>query len=335
MQYIDIITETINEEQLVKTNPSTELTQTGTVNRSFIDANTISCSLAEIKKNHIIPVYIKDNETLISQTDFIETTIDVIKDIYYNEHILQPIVRVSHPMKGRIPEARNKPAIELLEYERTLYYERMAFIIEIPSIQGEVGGNPLSLTVGGVKSYNLDNLYSKKGSDEHFKVFIGFKNTVCTNMCVWSDGFIGDLKVSSLGQLKACILNLVERYNAGFQLYQMEQLTKYVLSENQFANLIGRCRMYQHLPFEQKKDIPSLLMSDTQINSICKDFYRDRNFCRDQNGNINLWRLYNLFTSANKSSYIDQFLDRNVNAFQLVEQIRYVLEEKRHCWYLN
>jgi hypothetical protein len=62
---------------------------------------------------------------------------------------------------------------------------------------------------------------------------------------------------------------------------------------------------------------------------------KDESFCGDANGNINLCRLYNLFTGASKSSYIDNFLDRSVNAFNLVEQILFGLENKTDCWYLN
>ena len=331
MEYIDIITEVPFDQQIT----TIEQDLSVNVRSNFIEANTLASSLSDIKKNHIIPVYNKDNETLISQIEFIETMMDVVHSVYCSERILQPIVRVSHPLKGRIAEARNKPANELLEHERTLYYERMAFVIEIPSIQSDIGGNTLSLTVGGVKNYGQDNLYNKKGSDEHFKIFIGFKNTVCTNMCVWSSGLIGDLKVTSLGQLAACISTMIYSYNAGYQLQQMEQFTKYALTEQQFATVIGKCRMYQHLPHDLRKDIPTLLLSDTQISSVCKDFYKDQSFCRDAKGDINLWRFYNLLTGANKSSYIDSFLDRAVNAFSLAEQIRYGLERKSDCWYLN
>jgi len=65
-----------------------------------------------------------------------------------------------------------------------------------------------------------------------------------------------------------------------------------------------------------------------------KDFYKDESFCRDQNESINLWRLYNLFTGANKTSYIDSFLDRSVSAYNLVEEIKWALEGK-NSWYLN
>ncbi|MBK9300628.1 MAG: DUF3871 family protein [Bacteroidetes bacterium] len=50
-------------------------------------------------------------------------------------------------------------------------------------------GNILSLTIGGVKAYHLDRLNGKKGVDENFSFFIGFQNKVCTNLCVWSDGY--------------------------------------------------------------------------------------------------------------------------------------------------
>jgi hypothetical protein len=82
----------------------------------FINANTIDMGLEEIKSNHIIPVYHKTNETVISQIDFIETVVDVVKKVFPGERILNPDIRVSHPVKGRIPEAKDKPAKDLIEF---------------------------------------------------------------------------------------------------------------------------------------------------------------------------------------------------------------------------
>ncbi|MEI2755788.1 MAG: DUF3871 family protein [Chitinophagaceae bacterium] len=302
--------------------------------KPFIQANTTEVSLQEIKDNHIIPVFIKDNEPLISHADFIETTLKVASDVYSGETILSPTVRVSHPVKGRIPEAKNKPANELEEWEKTIYFERMAFIIEVPSISDVIGGNTLSLTIGGVKSYGMDNLYSRK-SDQHFKIFVGFNNRVCLNLKIWSDGYMGDLKVTTIGQLSACIRSLLEQHNAVFQLNQMKMLCDYSLSESQFAHLIGKARMYQHLPKDVQRDIPQLMFGDQQISSVVRDYYRDNSFCRDEQGNINLWRLYNLFTEANKSSYIDNFIDRSVNSYHFIEKIKWTLEEKGSNWYLS
>ncbi|MFM7358379.1 MAG: DUF3871 family protein, partial [Sediminibacterium sp.] len=266
--------------------------------KAFIEANTLEVPFYEVRNNHIIPVFVKDNEPLISHAEFVDATSEIVSDVFHGEHILKPSVRLSHPIKGRIPEAKDKPAQMLLEREKTIYYERMMFVIEIPSIKEDVDGNHLSLTIGGVKSYNLDNLYSRSKSDQHFKVFIGFKNRVCTNLCVWTDGFLGELRVKSLDQLKASIQMLIAGYNQEQHLTHMKQFADNYITEQQFAHLIGRCRMFHHMPAEYKKDIPSLLFGDQQINTVVRDFYKDSSFSRDAFGNINLWRLYNLLTGA-------------------------------------
>jgi len=179
----------------------------------FIEANTIESSLDQIRREHIIPVFVKDNEPVVSHAEFISQAMAVVSQIYVGEEITQPLIRVSHPIKGRIPEAKSKPASELLDHEKTLYYERMSFILEVPTIHDEVQGSGLCLSVGGIKAYNLDNLYNKKGTDQHFKIFVGFKVAVCTNLCIWTDGYSSDLKVKDLKQLENAIYNLLASYN--------------------------------------------------------------------------------------------------------------------------
>ncbi|WP_132055375.1 DUF3871 family protein [Pseudocnuella soli] len=301
----------------------------------FIEANTVEGSLMELRNHHIIPVFARDNEPLISQVDFIEATEEIAHNTFPAERILSPSIRLSHPIKGRVPEARNKPASELLEHEKTIYYERMAFIIEVPTISDTIDGERLSLTIGGVKAYNLDNLGGRRGTEEHFKIFIGFKVSVCTNLCVWSDGFTYDVKVKSLEQLRLAIFHLVSSFDAITQLRKMERLQHHSLAEHQFAQLIGRCRMYQHLPAGLKQNIADMQFGDAQINAVCRDYYRDQSFCRDAGGDINLWRLYNLFTAANKQSYIDTFLDRAVNASSFTADLAYALEHKGSNWFLG
>lgn len=118
-------------------------------------------------------------------------------------------------------------------------------------------------------------------------------------------------------------------------MHHLSKLTEYSITEQQFANLLGRCRMYNHLPTEIKSNIPAILFGDQQMSSVVKEFYKDGSFCRDGDGGINLWKLYNLFTGSNKSSYIDSFLDRSVNAYHFTEQIRWALEGRGENWYLN
>ena len=119
----------------------------------------------------------------------------MVKELFPDTEPKLPEIRVSHVIKGRIPSAIGKPAKELKDFEKTIYYERCAFMIEIPQIKEVVNGNELTLSIGGVRAYNQENLYSRK-SLEKFKLFIGFKNLVCTNMCVSTDGFSNQIRIS-------------------------------------------------------------------------------------------------------------------------------------------
>ena len=305
--------------------------------KPFMVANTEEVSLNDVQHKHIIPVYVKDNEPLISHYDFIQEVYEVSKLVYGNEDVNSPIVRVSHPIKGRVPDAKNKPAMELQDFEKTLYYERMMFIIEVPGNCEEVGGNNLTLTVGGVKAYNLDNLYNKKGSLEHFKVFVGFKNSVCTNLCVSTDGLLADLRVNSREELHSKVYDLLVYYQAMEHLEKLQNLVNYSLSDWQFAQLIGRCRLYQYLSIQERQHlgIGPLQFGDQQLSSICKDYYKDESFCRSDNGSINLWKLYNLFTSANKSSYIDGFLEKSANAESFVLSLQNAMDGREQNWFLQ
>jgi hypothetical protein len=302
---------------------------------AFIGANTIEVILQEIQRQHIIPVFSKDNEPLISHGDFIQTTYDVINHCFKGEDILSPSIRVSHPIKGRTPEARYKPANQLEDHERTIYYERAMFVFEIPSIQRTIDGQTLSLTIGGVKCYGDDKLNNKKGSSEHFKIFIGFSVKVCSNLCVWSDGAQVKLVVRSQGELMDAIMNMITVYNPEQHLRAMQRLTEYNLTDAQFAQVLGRARLYNYMPNEVKKEIPPLLFTDTQLGSVAKDYFQDNSFCRNENGDINLWRMYNLFTGANKSSYVDSFLERSINAFEFTHQLQSGLAGGTTNWYLN
>jgi len=302
---------------------------------SFIESNTIALDFSDMQRSHIIPVFTKDNEPLISHTDFISITAEIVSNVFKDEVIIPANIRVSHPVKGRIPDAKDKAANQLQEWEKTIYYERMMFLIEIPSIRETIDGNVLNLTVGGVKSYTQDNISNKKGSDEHFKIFVGFKNQVCTNLCVWTDGLQANVKVKNSMQLMQEIQKLLMNFQYEKQLAFLQKFPNYSLSEHQFATLIGRCKLYQYLPNITKKEIPVLSFGDYQINTIAKDYYVDQSFCKQENGSINLWKVYNLFTGANKSSYIDGFIPRSVNATSFVHELVESMDSGNDSWFLN
>jgi hypothetical protein len=302
--------------------------------RNFIEANTIEVSLNHLKNDCTIPVFAKDNECTISHYEFINSTKEVVEDILNYKGVLKPDIRVSHVIKGRIPTAIGKPAKELLEHEKTIYYERMAFVIEVPEISEIINGNKLKLTIGGVRSYNQENLFSKK-SMEKFKVFVGFQNTVCTNLCIATDGLKEDLRISSILELKAKVYELINNYKKKEHLINMERMFRYSLTEIQFAHLIGKMKLFAYLSKEEKQMLFPLVMTDSQLNIVVKDYHTDAHFSKSENNTISFWNLYNLFTEANKSTYIDSNLERNVNAYAYVNYLLNAIEKEESNYFIH
>ena len=301
----------------------------------FIEANTKEVTMLHLKDDCIVPVFSKDNEITISHVNFIESVWDAACQLFPAERINPPVIRVSHVIKGRTPEAIYKPVSALLEKDKTIYYERMMFCFEIPTIATDIAGNRLNLTIGGVRAYNHENLYSKKGM-EKFKVFIGFKNLVCCNLCVSTDGYKTELKVMNVTDLAREAIMLFQSYNADKHLKMMAALQNSYMSEREFAQFLGKSRMYQYLPPNAKKSLPQMLMTDTQIGLVAKAYYGDENFAPLENSEISMWNVYNLLTGANKSSYIDNFLDRSHNASVLADGLnRALYGENEYSWFIK
>ena len=151
------------------------------------------------------------------------------------------------------------------------------------------------------------------------------------------DGFKSELKVMDVHGLFNAAMQLFQEYNAAKHLYYMGAFKDSYMTEHQFAQFLGKCRLYQYLPVEQKKKLPQMLMTDTQIGIVAKSFYNDENFSTIENGNeISMWNVYNLLTGANKSSYIDNFLDRAYNATQLADGLNKALYgDSEYAWFIQ
>jgi hypothetical protein len=283
----------------------------------FIEANTLEVSKSDLLTKCTIPVFAKDNEATISHNDFISSIEQVIGGYYPENHT---DIRVSHPIKGRVPDAKHKSAKELLDAEKTVYYERVMFTIEVPTIFRDINGNHLSLTVGGVRGYHQENLYARRNMQK-FKVFVGFRNRVCCNMCVSTDGVLDDIKVSSANELRRKTHELLVQFESAETLELYQRWANKRITAEQFAHFLGICRMLNHMPSNERKGYPELLFTDHQLNLMVDGYYNDKHFGRSFDGSIDMWRLYNLFTSANKQSYIDRFLDRGLNASMVVNNI--------------
>lgn len=300
----------------------------------FIEANTEIVELSHLRHDCITPVFSKDNELTISHPQFIEAVYDAATSFFQREQVEQPDIRCSHVVKGRTPEAIHKPANQLLESDKTIYYERCAFSLDIPTIYETVGGNKLNLSIVGVRAYNQMNLYSKK-SPELFRLAIGFKNQVCTNMCIMSTGYKDELRVSNTAELYRSALELFNSYNPAKHLHLMQSLGNTFMSEHQFCQILGKMRLYQTLPQGYQKAIPRMLLTDTQINNVAKSYVSDPNFSGIGN-DLNMWKFYNLLTGANKSSYIDSFLDRSLNATEMAVGINSALHgDEKYRWFID
>jgi hypothetical protein len=304
--------------------------------KAFIEANTVEVSMSELRDEHIIPVFSATNEPLISHHEIIDCVSHITQNWFNDEIVFQPAVRASHPVMGRIPEAKHKKASELEPWEQTLYYERMMFCIEIPSVREEINGNTLSLTVGGVKSFSTDNLYGKRPrGDQQIQLFIGFKNHVCCNLCVSTDGAYINTSIRSLSDLGRAVEHLFQNYNYRAHLQMMQKLSEIKVTESEFAQFIGKTRLYRFLPDERKATLVPMLFGDQQIGAVAKDYFTDANFNAElDTGEIDLWRIYNLLTGVNKSTYIDQFIPRAINAQEMVIEMAQHKSGEKQSWYL-
>ena len=308
---------------------SSRQTDTSTIEKPrkpFIEANTREVTLEHLQRECIVPVFAKDNEVTISHNLFIQAVQTAVNDLFRGEYVMSPEVRVSHIIKGRTPDAIHKQAADLTEQDKTIYYERMAFVMEVPAVSADIDGCKLNLSIGGVRAYNHENLFSRK-VPEKFKVFIGFKNLVCCNLCVSTDGLCEELRAFSPDELYHKVGALISRYRGEEHLNAMVSMLNYSLTESQFAQLIGKSRLYQFMPVAVKRKLPLLEFTDSHLNLIARNYYRDPDFAAlTDTREINLWRLYNLFTGANKSSYIDSFLSRSVNATEFLQGIARALD---------
>ena len=285
---------------------------------SFLDANTNQITMDELKTQCVVPTW-ANQELTISHQDFIEAVYDAAQSFYQGESVTAPTIRVSHIVRGRTPDALGKRASELLECEKTQFYQRLAFAFTIPTIYETIDGHRLELTVGGVRNYNDLNLYRSSKGVEKFSVFVGWRVVICSNQVLTGQGVKLSLEVMDLKQLYQQVMELFNTY----------------LTETQFAQIVGRMRLYQAIPQGLSRSIPRLLITDSQINSVCRGYYTNPDF-KGKEGAISMWDFHNLLTESNKSSYIDSYLQRAVNATEVAVGLNNAMHgDTTYQWFLG
>ena len=301
---------------------------------SFLDANTNHITMEELRTQCVVPTW-ANQELTISHQDFIDCVHDAAKSFYLGETVTAPSIRVSHIVRGRTPDALGKRASELLECEKTQFYQRLAFAFTIPTIYETIDGQRLELCVGGVRNYNDLNLYRSSKGVEKFSVFVGWRVNICSNQILTGQGVKLSLEVMDLKQLYQQVMELFNGFNPAKDIHLMQTLSNSYLTETQFAQIIGRMRLYQALPQGLSRRIPRLLITDSQINNVCRGYYQNEDF-GGQGGSLSMWNFHNLITEANKSSYIDSYLSRAVNATEVSVGLNNALNgDQTYQWFLG
>lgn len=303
-------------------------------NVNFLEANTSEISIEELTSQCVVPTW-ANQELTISHQDFIHTVHEAALTMFSGETVNDPAIRVSHIVRGRVPSALGKRASELLESEKTQFYQRLAFAFTIPTIHEVVNGQKLELCIGGVRNYSDLNLYRANKGIEKFSVFIGWRVNICSNQVLTGDGVKLSLEVMNLSDLYKAVLELFYNFNPAREIHLMQTLSQSYLTETQFAQIVGRMRLYQALPNGYQKAVPRLLITDSQINNVCRDYFTNPNFGAKGN-TISMFDFHNLLTEANKSSYIDTYLQRAVNATEVAVGINNALHgDTKYAWFLD
>lgn len=302
---------------------------------SFLEANTDSISMEDLTNKCVVPTW-ANQELTIAHQDFISCVHEAASDFYRGERLNMPDIRVSHIVRGRIPQALGKKAFELLECEKTQFYQRLAFAFTIPTIVETVRGERLELCIGGVRNYSDLNLYRATKGIEKFSVFVGWRVRICSNQVLTGEGVKFNIEVTNTSELYRHVLELFHSFNPAKEIHLLQSLSDTYLTETQFAQVVGRMRMYQALSPGRQKQIPRLLITDSQINSVCRDFYSSEHFGVKGNA-ISLFDFHNLLTESNKSSYIDTYLNRAVNATEVSVGLNNVMQglDNRYAWFLG
>ncbi len=304
----------------------------------FIESNTSGITLEELKRFCIVPSF-RDSSLTISHQNFAENVLGAAMDYFNGETFGELECRVSHPINGRIPTALHKPAKELTEEEKTLFYQRFCFCFELTSMTKTIDGQPICLTIGGVRAYNEQNLYSNK-SPEKLKIFIGWRVKICSNLMLSCDGLQDRLEVMSSLDIYKSALDLFTAFDPIDNFNMLDNLVNTRLSIQEFCNIIGRMRLYQALPARTRQELqlPELLLGDSQINAATREFVKNENFGLNGQDSISCWQLLQCLNESSKSSYIDTFLVKNRNCVDIATGIQKAIEGRdteNYSWFLS
>lgn len=258
---------------------------------NFIESNTQEISLEELTERNIIPTF-SDNSLTISHQNFISAVTRVASNVFGE---LTPVeLRVSHPIIGRIPSAQHKKIYELTEKEKTVFYQRMTFCCHVVNLTKTINGQVVHLCIGGVRAYNEDKLYSRKSAMK-FKVFVGWQVRVCSNLMLTCDGYSGTIECLTEADIMQKTFELFNCFEPIMDntLHSLEDLRTTPISEELFCKIIGRMRLYQALPMNKQKELPQLIIGDSAVNAMVRNYVTNPDFGITSGGDFTFGTLCN------------------------------------------
>lgn len=302
---------------------------------NFIESNTHAISLEELEKN-IIPTF-ADNQLSISHVNFIKAVCFSASKVFGE---LTPVeIRVSHPIIGRKPEFLHLKSSELDDSMKTCFYQRLAWIAHVKGLTREINGQTVELTIGGCRSYHEDKLYNRL-SPMHFRCFVSWSVQICSNQMIQCSGNTGTFEALT----EMDIIQKSYELFTGFNLQKEENLTllqqlhSTFIPEDVLMHIIGRMRLYQFLPKQEQKTLPSLIIGDQAVNAMVKGYVQNPNFGRREGQEITCYNLMQLMNESVKQAYIDLWVDRNQNCTDFAIGIQKALQgqdDQGYSWFLN
>ena len=304
---------------------------------NFIESNTQAITLEELATRCIVPTF-SDNSLTIAHQNAIAAVYKAAEDVF--GELTPPECRVSHAINGRVASAIHKPTKDLTDEEKTLFYQRLAFVAHVKSMTRVVAGTEVHLCIGLCRCYNQDKLYSRK-SPEKITIFAGWIVRVCSNCCLTCNGNSGTVEVLTEADIYQKAYQLFRRFDPEKEdtLKLIENLHNTRISESLFCYIIGRLRLYQALPTEQQKNLPVIEIGDQAVNAAVRGFVSNPNFgMKEGESSISLFEMLQLFNEAIKQTYIDKWVDRNQNCTDFALGIQKAIlgnDTEGYNWFLQ
>jgi hypothetical protein len=256
---------------------------------NFIEGNANAITLTDLRNRCIVPTW-ANNQLTISHPAFIETVLAAAQATFSGNEVNAPEIRVSHPVLGRVPGAIHKKASDLLDSDKTLYYQRICFCIAV-SINDIINGNETNVVVGGVRALNNENLSSRPRS-EVFKLFAGVSVKVCSNQCIFGADYLDKFEAMSESEIFDGACELFRNFDPVSNKRKLELLGNTTMTTEDFTHVIGRMRLYEALPMAKRNQLglPAITLGDQALNSATRGFVANKDFGCREDGTITMGR---------------------------------------------